>query len=104
MTCLIDPGLPEDHARQIYSSNLVNVESMTYFSDKASAREILHYLLGSYGIDSSRLTQVDNIGTARIDDDQFRLTAVTSPAGAAVTVWTFSDSAAISGHGKLRIG
>jgi hypothetical protein len=88
---LRDPGLDADDPRQMYHHNLVNGESISWFTTKAESTVLADYvfsLLGLTPVDVDHAQQ----GFAQTRDASMLLTLVEGPRGSAFTVWGFNPS------------
>lgn len=94
MTLLLDPGLPPEHPRAMYHDNLLNIDSVTWYSETASLREIIRFVLGLFRLDFRDDLLFDDLGSARAKDDSIALTALVGPRGSVLTLWVFSDALA----------
>ena len=84
MANLIDPGLPVEHPRGKYVTNLIQRQCMTWYSSTLTLRELLVQVLEVVGIDFHDL-KFDDLGFAGNDD--VMVAGLHGPRGVIISVW-----------------
>jgi hypothetical protein len=92
MSALIDPQVPEDSPRGAYHYNLVNNESMNWYSATMGPRDLVKYVFGLLDINIENLL-FDELGFATTPDKDFFFTVLAGPAGSIVSVAAFGERA-----------
>jgi alpha-tubulin suppressor-like RCC1 family protein len=100
MTQLIDPELPPDQARGAYFHNLMNGQSVNWFSADASPRELINYVLALLDVKFDTL-KYNEFGTAITDE--LLMTAGMSERGSVFSVWGYGDPGAAILNGAIKI-
>lgn len=87
-----DPNRPAGSPKQVYFENLSNSsETVTWYTTKESVAVLVDYVLDRLALSISQLHQFGE-GAAEADDESVVLSVISAPQGAAITIWTRSQT------------
>lgn len=93
MTTLVDPGYADDHPRQMLHNNLCAGTSMVWFSEAASDRQVLRYVLGLMDLEVPQLL-VTSAGFGVTPDESVLIVTTRNNRGSAVCLGILGDGGA----------